>query len=73
MGDIKGWVKRQYEAYHPFQYITCIEFDPNFSDKMVFSLEFTDTNLSGTITIPVKKLMTLDVTYDDFILSKEKG
>lgn len=74
MKDITDWVKRQYKQYHPFHYITVITFDPDFSDGyMDFWVEFTDNKLNGIISIPLKKLMTLDITYDDFIVDTTYG
>ena len=66
--DFKEWFAAQYKQYHYNHYITEIKVVESTWFYIKFELKFTDTNLNGTVKLPIDLLMSLDVTYDDFVV-----
>ena len=71
--DFKEWFAAQYKQYNYNHYITEIKVVNVSWFYITFGLKFTDTNLNGTVKLPIDKLMSLDVTYDDFVVKPYKS
>ena len=64
--DVKGWFAAQYKEYNYNHYIIDLKIINADRQNIVFAIRFTDTSLNGTLVLPIDKVMSLDVTYDDF-------
>ena len=73
ISSFKEWFAAQYKQYNYNHYITEIKVVNVSWFYITFGLKFTDTNLNGTVKLPIDKLMSLDVTYDDFVVKPYKS
>ena len=68
--DVIGWFTAQYKQFNPHHYFTePVKITRSYANEIVFAVKFTDTNLNGTVTLPLSKIMSLDVTFDDFVVT----
>ena len=68
--DVIGWFTAQYKQFNPHHYFTePVKIIRLYANEIVFAVKFTDTNLNGTVTLPLSKVMSLDVTFDDFVVT----
>lgn len=68
--DVIGWFTAQYKQFNPHHYFTeLVKIIRSYANEIVFAVKFTDTNLNGTVTLPLSKVMSLDVTFDDFVVT----
>lgn len=68
--DVIGWFTAQYKQFNPHHYFTePVKIIRSYTNEIVFAVKFTDTNLNGTVTLPLSKVMSLDVTFDDFVVA----
>lgn len=68
--DVIGWFTAQYKQFNPHHYFTePVKIIRSYVNEIVFAVKFTDTNLNGTVTLPLSKVMSLDVTFDDFVVA----
>jgi hypothetical protein len=68
--DVIGWFTAQYKQFNPHHYFTePVKIIRSYENEIVFAVKFTDTNLNGTVTLPLSKVMSLDVTFDDFVVT----
>ena len=68
--DVIGWFTAQYKQFNPHHYFTePVKIIHLYANEIVFAVKFTDTNLNGTVTLPLSKVMSLDVTFDDFVVT----
>lgn len=68
--DVIGWFTAQYKQFNPHHYFTePVKIIRSYANEIVFAVKFTDTNLNGTVTLPLSKVMSLDVTFDDFVVA----
>ena len=66
--DVRDWFAAQYKQFNPHHYFTGVLILHSNEKQIVFEANFTDKNLNGTVTMPLDKVMSLDVTFDDFVV-----
>lgn len=72
--EVISWFMAQYKQFNTHHYFTePVKILRSYAKEIVFLVKFTDTNLNGTVTFPLSKVMSLDVTFDDFVVDTFKS